>query len=191
MSYKGMFFKRTKPTSIKEGVWWEETCVRRQGGYDFDGSNLPSGTKWIPKGAVLKLTDEGKCAVVKTATVVETAAAGAKAIKVAVGSLLAVGDTVSGNKITAIKTGDEYDTLTVDATAAEIALGTVLTDYDKDKDTLLGLSYDTFEYEDGVYGNATPTLQVYEVEENTLPYPLNDDIKAGLNATGVIRFKIQ
>ena len=57
--YKGMFLKKTTiPEKIKEALWWEEQCVRREGGYDFDSSNLPDDAKWLPKGAVLKFVKE-------------------------------------------------------------------------------------------------------------------------------------
>lgn len=186
-----MFLKKTKPTEIKEAVWWEEHCIRRQGGYNFDQSNIPATTKWIPKGTVLKLTTDGNAAVVKTAEVIEDAASGATAIKVASGSLLKVGDSVDGNDITAITVGDSYDTLTVAATTKKIAKGTVVSDYNAKTDTVLGLSYDTFEIEADAQQMATPTLQVLEVEKDSLPYPVNDDIVAGINANGVIRFRIQ
>lgn len=191
MAYRGMFLKKTKPTEIKEAVWWEEHCIRRQGGYNFDQSNIPATTKWIPKGTVLKLTTDGNAAVVKTAEVIEDAASGATAIKVASGSLLKVGDSVDGNDITAITVGVSYDTLTVAATTKKIAKGTVVSDYNAKTDTVLGLSYDTFEIEADAQQMATPTLQVLEVEKDSLPYPVNDDIVAGINANGVIRFRIQ
>lgn len=190
MAYRGMFLKKTKPTEIKEAVWWEEYCVRRQGGYNFDQSNIPSATKWIPKGTVLKLTADGNAAVVKTAEVIEEAASGATAIKVAPGSLLVIGDNVNGNTITAITAGDGYDTLTVAATSKKISKGTIVSDYAA-TDVVLGLSYDTFEINADTQQMATPTLQVLEVEADSLPYPVNSDIIAAINANGIIRFRIQ
>ena len=192
MSNKGYFMKKTKPTDIKEAVWWEEYCIRRQGGYDLDQSNLPRALKWLPKGTVLKLSATGGNAVaVKTATVTEKAAQGATTLKIATGSLVQVGDTIGGAKVTAITTGDTYDTLTVDALTEVIEAKTVISDYDAEKDTLLGFSYDTLDLDSEASIPATPTLQVMEVDEETLPYPINADIKAGLNANGVALFKIQ
>lgn len=192
MSNKGYFMKKTKPTDIKEAVWWEEYCIRRQGGYDLDQSNLPRELKWLPKGTVLKLSATGGNAVaVKTATVTEKAAQGATTLKIATGSLVQVGDTIGGAKVTAITTGDTYDTLTVDALAKAIEAKTVISDYDAEKDTLLGFSYDTLDLDSEASIPATPTLQVMEVDEETLPYPINADIKTGLNANGVALFKIQ
>ena len=49
----GMFLHKGKPTNIKEALWWEEMCVRRQGGYDLDTSNLPAGFRWLAKGTIL------------------------------------------------------------------------------------------------------------------------------------------
>ena len=192
MSNKGYFMKKTKPTDIKEAVWWEEYCIRRQGGYDLDQSNLPRELKWLPKGTVLKLSATGGNAVaVKTATVTEKAAQGATTLKIATGSLVQVGDTIGGAKVTAITTGDTYDTLTVDALADAIEAKVVISDYDAENDTLLGFSYDTLDLDSEASIPATPTLQVMEVDEETLPYPINADIKTGLNANGVALFKIQ
>lgn len=190
MAYRGMFLKKTKPTEIKEAAWWEEHCIRRQGGYNFDASNLGASVKWIAKGTPLKLTADGNAAIVKTAEVTEDAASGATTLKVASGSLFKVGDTVAGVAITAVTAGDGVDTLTVEATKAKITKGTVVSDFTKG-DTVLGLSYDTFEIDADAQQMATPTLQVLEVEKSSLPYPLNDDIVAAINANGVIRFRIQ
>lgn len=192
MSNKGYFIKKTKPTDIKEAVWWEEYCIRRQGGYDLDQSNLPRALKWLPKGTVLKLSATGGNAVaVKTATVTEKAAQGATTLKIATGSLVQVGDTIGGAKVTAITTGDTYDTLTVEALTDAIEAKAVISDYDAENDTLLGFSYDTLDLDSEASIPATPTLQVMEVDEETLPYPINADIKTGLNANGVALFKIQ
>lgn len=40
---------RTKPEDIKEALWLEEQCLRRQGGYDLDRTNLPTTLKWIAR----------------------------------------------------------------------------------------------------------------------------------------------
>lgn len=189
---KGMFLKRTKPIEIKEAVWWEEQCVRRQGGYDLDQSNLPSTLRWLPKGTVLKLSKTGGNAVaVKTALVIEKANSSSTTLKIKSGSLFKVGDSIAGKKISAIATANGVDTLTIASLSDAIEKDTVVTDYDKDNDVLLGFSYDTIDVNDDNQVSATPTLQVMEVEESSLPYPINADIKAGLNANGVALFKIQ
>lgn len=191
MSNKGMFLRKTSPTHINEAVWWEEQCVRRQGGYDLDQTNIPATLKYLPKGTVLKLGTDGKAVAVKTAIVTEKAKNQAVTLKIKSGSLYQVNDTIAGKKITAITTDGTVDTLTIEALAADIEANTVVTDYDKDKDTLLGLSYDTRDLDKDAAVFVEPTLQVMEVEEATLPYPINADIKAGLNANGVALFKIQ
>lgn len=189
---KGMFLRRTKPIDIKEAIWWEEQCIRRQGGYDLDQSNLPSSLKWLAKGTILKLSASGgKAVAVKTALVVEDAANAATTLKIKSGSLYKVGDSIAGKEISAIDTADGVDTLTIAALGAQIKKGTVVSDYDKSKDTILGFSYDTIDVNDDNQVAATPTLQVMEVVEDSLPYPINADIKAGLNANGVALFKIQ
>ena len=184
--------RRTKPIDIKEAIWWEEQCVRRQGGYDLDQSNLPSTLKWLPKGTILKLSDnEGKAIAVKTALVVENATKSATTLKIKSGSLFKVGDTIAGKTISAISTANGVDTLTVAELGDALKKDDVVSDYDKTKDVLLGFSYDTIDVNDDNQVAATPTLQVMEVEEDSLPYPINADIKEGLNANGIALFKIQ
>lgn len=192
MAYKGMYLKKTVPTDIKEGSWWEEQCVVRQGGYDLDQSNLPDSLKWLPKGTVVKLGTGGKAVVVKTAKVAEKATSGTKTIKVAAGNALVVGDTIGGNKITAIAKTATVDTLTISAaTSADIEANTVLSDYDASKDVILGFTYATKELDKDASQQVEPTLRVMEVEEASLPYPINDKIKEGLNTNGIALFKIQ
>lgn len=191
---QGMFFHKSTATNIKEAAWWEEHCVRRQGGYDLDKSNLPDAFRWLPKGAILKFDKTtGKAVVVKTAEVAEDAATGATSIKVKHTGLLKVGDTFNGNKITAIASTDDVDTLTVAATSEEIKKGAVISDYDKDNDVLLGLAYETNDLRDNDNPFVTPTLEAVEIEKDTMPFPVNDDIIAGLNKPGYGKhlFRIQ
>ncbi len=192
MAYKGMYLKKTVPTDIKEALWWEEHCIVRQGGYDLDQSNLPAGLKWLPKGTVVKLTSAGKATVVKTAKVTEKATSGTKTVKVASGSLIAAGDTLAGSKVASVTTGTTIDTITLStATTADIEENSVISDFDADSDTILGFTYATKEIDADASQTVEPTLQAVEVEEESLPYPINDEIKKGLNANGVALFKIQ
>lgn len=194
MTNSGYFLHKTKPEDIQEAVWLEEQCLRRQGGYMLDRTNLPSSLKWLPKGATLKLSGDGKgnAIVVKTAKVAEKAEKQATTLKIASGSLFKVGDKIAGATISAIISADGVDTLTVSALANEAAKGAVVSDFDKTKDIVLGLSYDTLDLRDPESEiPCTPTLQVMEVEEDSLPYPINDDIKTALNAVGIALFKIQ
>lgn len=192
MAYKGMYLKKTVPTDIKEALWWEEHCIVRQGGYDLDQGNLPAGLKWLPKGTVVKLTSAGKAAVVKTAKVTEKATSGTKTVKVASGSLIAAGDTLAGNKVASVATGTTTDTITLStATTTDIEANSVISDFDADNDTILGFTYATKEIDADTSQTVEPTLQAVEVEEESLPYPINDEIKKGLNANGVALFKIQ
>ncbi len=185
----GMYLRKGKPTDIKEALWWEETCVRRQAGYDLDTSNLPSTLRWLPKGTVLAFDSEsGKAVVVKTAKVCEAAAKEATSLKVEANDLLAVGDIIGGATISAISVEDGVATLTVDAVPEAMAAGTVIADANS-KGTILGFQYETNDLQDNDYPQVTPTLQVYEIEEDSLPYPVNDDIKAGLGDRH--QFKIQ
>lgn len=192
MAYKGMYLKKTVPTDIKEALWWEEECVRRQGGYDLDQTGLPATTKWLPKGTVVKLGTNGKAVVVKSAKVTEKATSGTKTVKLAGGSLFKEGDTIGGKKIASIERTATLDTVTLSGTLEnDIEAETVVTDYNKDTDVLLGFTYATKELDPDASQMVEPTLQVMEVEEDTLPYPVNADIKAGLNANGIALFKIQ
>ncbi len=194
MTNSGYFLHKTKPEDIQEAVWLEEQCLRRQGGYMLDRTNLPSSLKWLPKGATLKLSGDGKgnAIVVKTAKVAEKAEKQATTLKIASGSLFKVGDKIAGATISAIASADGVDTLTVSALANEAAKGAVVSDFDKTKDTVLGFSYDTLDLRDPESEiPCTPTLQVMEVEEDSLPYPINDDIKTALNDVGIALFKIQ
>lgn len=194
MTNSGYFLHKTKPEDIQEAVWLEEQCLRRQGGYMLDRTNLPSSLKWLPKGATLKLSGDGKgnAIVVKTAKVAEKAEKQATTLKIASGSLFKVGDKIAGATISAITSADGVDTLTVSALANEAAEGAVVSDFDKTKDIILGLSYDTLDLRDSESEiPCTPTLQVMEVEEDSLPYPINDEIKEGIRANGIALFKIQ
>lgn len=183
---------RTKPEDIKEALWLEEQCLRRQGGYDLDRTNLPATLKWVAKGTVLRLVTGGKAQVVKTAKVTERAEKSATTLKIASGSLFKVGDKIAGATISAIASSDGVDTLTVSALDNAVAVNAIVSDYDKTKDVLLGFSYDTLDIRDQESSiAATPTLQVMEVEEDSLPYPINEDIKLGINAVGIALFKIQ
>ena len=165
---------RTKPEDIKEALWLEEQCLRRQGGYDLDRTNLPATLKWVAKGTVLRLVTGGKAQVVKTAKATEKA------------------DKIAGATISAIASNDGVDTLTVSPLDNAVAANSIVSDYDKTKDVLLGFSYDTLDIRDSDSSiAATPTLQVMEVEEDSLPYPINDEIKEGIRANGIALFKIQ
>lgn len=183
---------RTKPEDIKEALWLEEQCLRRQGGYDLDRTNLPATLKFVAKGTILRFVTGGKAQVVKTAKAVDKADKAATTLKIASGSLFQIGDKIAGATISAIASNDGVDTLTVSPLDNAVAANAIVSDYDKTKDVLLGFSYDTLDIRDSDSSiAATPTLQVMEVEEDSLPYPINDEIKAGINANGVALFKIQ
>ena len=103
-----------------------------------------------------------------------------------------MGDKIAGATISAIASSDGVDTLTVSALDNAVEENTIVSDYDKTKDVLLGFSYDTLDVRDQESSiAATPTLQVMEVEEDSLPYPINDEIKEGIRANGIALFKIQ
>ncbi len=175
-----MYYKNSASEKIQEGLWWEESCVRRQGGYDLDKTNLPSDMRWFPKGAVLAFdSTTGKAVFVKTAVVYANAAANATQLKIVDNGLFAVGDKIHGSTISAISVADGVATLTVGALATKADKDTVVTD-DNASGILLGLNYATVDLRDNDYPSVTPTLQAYEIEEDTLPFPINATIKQGL-----------
>ena len=163
---------------MTEGKWDEESCRRRIGGYDFTKASFSTDeTKWLPKGAPLALDSAtGNAVLIKTAVANAAALAEATSLQVKKGHLLAVGDVINGSTISAISTGDDYDTLTVSALAAGIAENEVVDTLGSKK--VLGLNYTSVKMRGQV--TVTPTLQAYEIEEDTLPYPLSDAIKQGL-----------
>lgn len=173
-----MMYKEKSPSNIQEGVWDEKSCVRRQCGFVVNQDKLPKDLKWLPKGTPLaydEATDKVK--VCKTAKVYENATKSAVSVKVYKGHLLQVNDTIGGSTISAVDTSNaNFDTLTVSALAEKVDKDTVLDDGNAAK--VVGLNYATIEL-DGQQ-SCTPTLQAYEIEEGTLPYPLNDTIKTAL-----------
>lgn len=188
-SKNGMFLNTTTPSDIKEGLWWEEHCIRRQGGYDLDTTNLPATMRWFPKGAVLAYkSSNGKAELVKTAVVTANAAANATTLKIADNGLFAVGDKIAGSTISAITVADGVATLTVSALSAAVSKDAVV-DNMESSTVILGLSYDTLDLQDNTYPFVTPTLMALEIEEGSLPFPINASIKTKLGA--LHQFKIQ
>ena len=189
--YKGMFLKKdSKPESIKEALWWEEHCVRREGGYDLDTNTLPDSAKWLPKGVVLRFDKStGKANVLKSTRIVENAATNATSIKIDKNSYFQVGDTIAGVVISAIAQGKDYDTLTVAAISDNLKVGDTVDDY-KDTDIVLGFQYETLPIDKSISMHVTPTLVVREVYENSLMYPVSDKVKTALNTNGTAQFKI-
>lgn len=173
-----MFYKEKNADVVKEGKWDEKSCIRRIGGYDIDKSNLPASMKYLPKGAVMAYNaSNGKAILVKTAKVYETANTSSEAadIKVEKGNALNVGDVIGGNTVTAIVQGETFDTVKVNKVTKKLNVGDVISESGK---TILGLNYATVALDD--MPSCTPTLQAYEIEEDTLPYAINDDIKDAL-----------
>lgn len=174
-----MFYKEKLPENIQEGVWDEKSCVRRQCGYTLDETGLPKTLEWLGKGAPLAIQSDGKVKVCKTAKVYENATKSATELKVYKGHLFAVNDKIAGSTISAIDDSNEsYDKFTVSALAEKADKDTTLDDGDAAK--VIGLNYASVHL-DGMQ-SCTPTLQAYEIEEETLPYPLSDAIKVALTS---------
>ena len=176
-----MFMRSNRPQSIQEASWWEERCVRRQGGYDLDMSNLPQDVRWLPKGVVYKFdASTGRAQVVKSCKVIAEAKSGATSLEVAANHLLNVGDKLGENiTITAITHGTDKDTLTVSGLAETIKANTVLTDL-KATDVKKRLK------EDGV-----DLIEVIDSMGRTQrAHFINDEIKDAINKYGYARFRI-
>lgn len=173
-----MFYKSNKAVLSKEGAWDEKSCVRRIGGFDIDKSVLPDGMKYLPKGAVMTFDSvTGKVKLIKTAKVYAKAESGATTIKVYKEHALKVGDIVAGVAISAIDSSNaNYDELTVASTKAVINKDAVIDDGNAEK--VIGLNYVTVSLDDNP--TCTVTLQAYEIQEETLPYYVNDAIKEAL-----------
>lgn len=165
--------------NIAEALWNEETCVRRQGGYMIDVDTLPSGMKVLPKGSVLAVNSDGEAIYVKTAVVQANAAKDATTLTVLKGSELAVGDVIAGSAISAINTTNSaYDSLTVAALGAAVTKDAVLNT--SIGNGIIGLNYAPVVIDDAP--SCTVTLQAYDIDEASMPRPVNDTIKSGLTS---------
>lgn len=180
MTKNGMFLHQTNPANIKEALWWEETCIRRQGGYDLDKTNLPAALRYFPKGAVLGFNaSTGKAYLVKCAVVAANAAKDATTLTIVDNGLFVVGDKIAGSTISAISVNDGVATLTVSALAKAVTKDAVV-DSLESTTVVLGLSYDTIDLMDNDYPSVTATLRAFEIEEDSMPYVLSDAVKTAL-----------
>ena len=176
-----MYYKKKFPTDIKEGAWDEKSCVRRVAGFTIDETNLPSTLKWLPKGTPLVLlTKGGMVSACKTAKVYEEAKQDATTLKVNKGSLFMVGDKIAGSTIFNVDdSSSDFTKLTISELENEVEANAVVDDGNASK--VIGLNYATVEL-DGQQ-SCTPTLQAYEIDEDSLPYPINEAIKEALTVT--------
>lgn len=179
-----MEYKYTIPTNIVEGVWDEKSCIRRTSGFSLDATNLPSSMGWLPKGAPLALNStKTKAVLVKTAKVYEDATSSAS-VKVYKNHALIVGDVIGGQAVSAIDAANaNYDVLTM-AAAITASSGEVLSE--SNGSSVIGLNYATVKIDS--YPSVTPTLQAYEIEEDSLPYAINDAIKTALTVRHAFKF---
>ncbi len=185
----GMFLKKANPTDIKEALWWEEHCVRRQGGYDLDKTNLPTDFRWLPKGTVLGFNKTtGKAFVIKSAVAYEAAESGATTLKIVDNGLYAVGDKIAGSTISAISTADGVSTLTVTALAKAVAKDAAV-DSMEEGAVVLGLAYETTDLRDNDFPQVAATLQAFEIEEDTMPFPVSEAVKEALGSLHQFKLK--
>ena len=172
-----MEYRLNNTELIQEGVWDEKSCVRRQGGYEIDKSNLPAELKYLPKGAALAYNAvNGKVVVVKTAKVTEKATSGTT-LKIDKANVIKAGDVIGGLTVSAVnRSNAAYDVLTVSTISETLNVGDVIADANASK--VCGLNYATVALDS--YPSCTPTIQAYEIEEDSLPYAINDAIKDAL-----------
>ena len=182
-----MEYKYKDANIVKEGQWNERTCIRREGGYNVDLASLPNGMKIIPKGAFFAVKEsEGvkKAVFVKTAIAHASAESGATSLQVEKGHSLAVGEVVNGSTISKIATtASDYDTLTVSALSEAVTAGDALSDGNA-KDCA-GMCYASVVVDSNP--TITLTLQAYEIDEDTLPYPASKEIKNALTSRHAFR----
>ena len=173
------YFKIKEGDLCKEANWNERTCERRQGGYSLNTDSLIEGTTVLPKGAVIALDSEGTAILVKTAKTTAAATKSATSINLEKGHGFVVGDKVNGATISAIDTtAADYDTLTISALGAAVANGAVVA---SDFGTgIVGLNYASVVIDENP--SVTVTLQAYDIDESTMPYPVNDAIKEALTS---------
>lgn len=173
-----MYRKETTLEQIPQAIWDVESCVRCVAGANIDTDSLPDGAKRVLKGTPLMYDSAtGSVKVVKTAKVVTAADAAATSLEIEKGSIFKVGDTIAGSTISAIDdSADDKDVLTISALAEAIDKDAVVDDGNGAK--VIGLNYANTKIED--FTSVTWTIQAYEIQENTLPYPLNNDIKTAL-----------
>lgn len=173
-----MYRKETTLEQIPQAIWDVESCVRCVAGATLDTSSLPDGAKRVLKGTPLVYDSAtGKVKVVKTATVATAAEAGATSLEIAKDSIFKVGDTIAGSTISAIDdSADDKDVLTISALETAVKAGDVIDD--GNGANVVGLNYANTKIED--FTSVTWTIQAYEIQEATLPYPLNAGIKTAL-----------
>jgi hypothetical protein len=177
-----MDYKITAPDAPQKVLWREDTCVRYSGGFNLDTSNLPAGTKELPKGTLLSLDIPNRTAkAIKGAVTVATVAASATSIQVAKGHLLMVGDTVGvGANTAAVPTIDtsnaDYDTVTLAAAIGALAVGDAIAG----TETPHGFNYAPKPIEQ--FTSVTCTIQAYEIQGKNLPYGITEAQKEALTA---------
>ena len=90
------------------------------------------------------------------------------------------GDKIAGATISKVDdSSSDFTKLTISELENEVEANAVVDDGNAGK--VIGLNYATVEL-DGQQ-SCTPTLQAYEIDEDSLPYPINEAIKEALTVT--------
>lgn len=176
------------PMDVLKELCRFDTVYRLSGGFNFEDTNVPEGTKLMPLTPLYVDFTTRKASAVKNVKVVEKVSSGTK-IKIAKGSLaykgMHLGDGTNGATVSSINTSNaNYDELTMSASIA-VEAGAVLfeataADGTTPKATANFLNYAVTKVEPGA--TVTAIAQAYEVRESKLYVPISDKDKETLTS---------
>lgn len=176
------------PMDVLKELCRFDTVYRLSGGFNFEDTNVPSGTILMPLAPLYVDFKTRKAVAVKNVKVIEKVTTGTK-IKIAKGSLaykgMHLGDGSNGATVSSISTANaNYDELTMSAALAADA-GAILfesasADGSAPKATANFLNYAVTKVEPGA--TVTAIGQAYEVRESKLYVPISDKDKETLTS---------
>lgn len=176
-----------KPIPVNEEAARFETCYRMSGGFNLEDDKLVQGS-YLPSLAPLCVDfATRKAKAVKNAQVVEAFATGGVSLKIKKNSLICVGmhigNGAKGATISAIdKSNESYDTLTITALEANIAIGAVIFEASAvggttPKQKANFLNYAVTKVEPGA--TITAIGQIFEIQKSKLQTPISsEDVKS-------------
>ena len=172
---------------VERELYAVDSGYRSQGGFNLDTDGL-AGQSHVPVLCPLFIDFKTRKAyVVNNLKVVEKADTGATTIKVQKGGFPKAGkfmlSSSAGVTVSKVDTSnEEYDTLTVTATKADIPAGAVLAEAELKADTYTAnaLNYARTKIEDGA--TVTALFRAYEIKEAELYIPVTEADKASLTS---------
>jgi hypothetical protein len=180
-----MEFKISGKDPVVKVLWPEESVYKLTGGFTLDKSNLKDGTDYLDKGSMLAVDFTARTATfVKTARVMEAAAADAVVYKVdknhqfKVGDFFALVESGKAEGISAIDTSNaSFDALTLDATIGAANEGDIAfeaagqsADASAQKNMAKVMLIHDVQLQEHTTVNAA--IQIFEIIEKNLPYPV-------------------